>query len=79
MNPVIQEEMTGCGIASVAAIAGVSYTLAQTAGASLGIFASARKQRGRESIIDVTETIPVEEGICHVVHVWLREGLSTMC
>ncbi|NGZ97108.1 MAG: hypothetical protein CV089_13485 [Nitrospira sp. WS110] len=40
MNPVIQEEMTGCGIASVAAIAGVSYALAQTAGASLGIFAS---------------------------------------
>jgi hypothetical protein len=40
MKPIIQEEMTGCGIASVAAIAGVSYTLAQTAGASLGIFAS---------------------------------------
>jgi hypothetical protein len=40
MKPIIREEMTGCGIASVAAIAGVSYTLAQTAGASLGIFAS---------------------------------------
>lgn len=40
MKPIIQEEMTGCGIASVAAIAGVSYTHAQTAGASLGIFAS---------------------------------------
>lgn len=40
MKPIIQEEMTGCEIASVAAIAGVSYTLAQTAGASLGIFAS---------------------------------------
>lgn len=40
MKPIIQEEMTGCGIASVAAIAGVSYTLAQTASASFGIFAS---------------------------------------
>ncbi|QPD03161.1 MAG: hypothetical protein Nkreftii_000935 [Candidatus Nitrospira kreftii] len=40
MKPILQEKMTGCGIASVAAIAGVSYTLAQTAGASLGIFPS---------------------------------------
>lgn len=40
MNPLIQEEKTGCGIASVAAIVGVNYALAQTAGASLGILAS---------------------------------------
>lgn len=31
MNPLIQEEKTGCGVTSVAAIVGVSYPLAQTA------------------------------------------------
>lgn len=40
MNPLIQEEKTGCGVTSVAAIVGVSYPLAQTAAASLGILAS---------------------------------------
>jgi hypothetical protein len=39
MKPVVQEELTGCGIASVAAIAGVGY--AQAAGARLGIVAAA--------------------------------------
>ncbi|MGE3979487.1 MAG: hypothetical protein AB7F94_18170 [Nitrospira sp.] len=43
MKPILQGKMTGCGIASVAAIAGVSYALAQTAGASLGIFALSSK------------------------------------
>lgn len=40
MNPRIQEEKTGCGVTSVAAIVSVSCALAQTAAASLGIFAS---------------------------------------
>jgi ABC-type bacteriocin/lantibiotic exporter with double-glycine peptidase domain len=39
MKPVIQLEPTGCGIASVAAIAGVSYSRAKTAANSLGISA----------------------------------------
>lgn len=38
--PVIQGEPTGCGIASVAAIAGVSYSNARIAAAALGIRAS---------------------------------------
>jgi hypothetical protein len=36
---VIQEEITGCGIASAAAIAGVSYAAAKKAANDLGIFA----------------------------------------
>ena len=39
MKPVEQEEPTGCGIASVAAIAGVTYAHAKAVAASLGIFA----------------------------------------
>ncbi len=39
MKPVVQEERTGCGIAAVAAIAGVSYARAKTVAASLGISA----------------------------------------
>jgi ABC-type bacteriocin/lantibiotic exporter with double-glycine peptidase domain len=39
MKPVVQEEMTGCGIAAVAAAAGVTYRQAQKAANSLGIFA----------------------------------------
>lgn len=39
MKPVIQLEPTGCGIASVAAIAGVSYSHAKAVANSLGIFA----------------------------------------
>jgi hypothetical protein len=39
VNAVVQEERTGCGIASVAAIAGVPYGRAKTVAASLGIFA----------------------------------------
>jgi len=38
--PVIQREPTGCGIASVAAIARVSYARVRTAAAALGIRAS---------------------------------------
>ncbi|MCW5799150.1 MAG: hypothetical protein KIT40_11650 [Nitrospira sp.] len=38
MKPVVQADRTGCGIAAVAAIAGVSYTRAKAVAASLGIF-----------------------------------------
>jgi hypothetical protein len=37
MKPVIQLERTGCGIASVAALAGVSYQAAREAAGRLGI------------------------------------------
>jgi len=39
MKPVIQLERTGCGIASVAAIAGISYRKAAAVAATLGITA----------------------------------------
>jgi ABC-type bacteriocin/lantibiotic exporter with double-glycine peptidase domain len=39
MKPVIQLEPTGCGIASVAVLAGVSYSRAKAVAASLGIHA----------------------------------------
>ena len=39
MKPVVQLERTGCGIASVAAIAGLSYPKAKAIANSLGIFA----------------------------------------
>jgi hypothetical protein len=39
MKPVIQLERSGCGIASAAAIAGLSYTRARAAANALGIFA----------------------------------------
>lgn len=39
MKPVVQEEKTGCAIASVAAIAGVSYAAARQRANALGIFA----------------------------------------
>lgn len=39
MKPVIQEEITGCAIASSAAIAGISYNEAKKVANSLGIFA----------------------------------------
>ena len=39
MNPVVQDERTGCGIASVAALAGVSYARAKAQAARLGISA----------------------------------------
>ena len=39
MKPVIQQELTGCGIASAAAIAGVSYSKARQLANSLGIYA----------------------------------------
>lgn len=43
MKPVVQQERTGCGIASVAAIAGVTYARAKAAAASLGISAEDRR------------------------------------
>ncbi len=42
MKPVIQLELTGCGIASVAAIVGVSYSRAKSVASSLGISADDR-------------------------------------
>ena len=39
MKPVIQPDRTGCGIASAAAIAGVSYGRAKSVAGSIGIFA----------------------------------------
>jgi hypothetical protein len=39
MKPVVQLERTGCGIASAAALAGVSYAQAQRVANRLGIFA----------------------------------------
>lgn len=39
MKPVVQLERTGCGIASVAAIAGLSYSNARSIAHSLAIFA----------------------------------------
>ena len=39
MKPVVQLERTGCGIASVAAVAGLSYPKAKAIANSLGIFA----------------------------------------
>ncbi|MBS0170851.1 MAG: hypothetical protein JSR62_10900 [Nitrospira sp.] len=38
MKPVVQADQTGCGIAAVAAIAGVSYAHAKAVAASTGIF-----------------------------------------
>jgi hypothetical protein len=43
MKPVVQLEPTGCGIAAVAAIAGVSYRQAQRTANRLGIFATDRR------------------------------------
>ncbi|MBX3329680.1 MAG: hypothetical protein KF722_04705 [Nitrospira sp.] len=43
MKPVVQLEQTGCGIAAVAAIAGVSYRQAQRTANRLGIFANDRR------------------------------------
>lgn len=39
MKPVIQQERAGCGIASVAAVAGVSYGEAKAVANALGIYA----------------------------------------
>jgi len=37
MKPVVQEDVTGCGIASVAALAGVTYKQVKTVASRLGI------------------------------------------
>ncbi len=39
MKPVVQQELTGCGIASVAALAGVSYATAKRVANHMGIVA----------------------------------------
>ena len=43
MKHVVQLERTGCGIAAVAAVAGVSYRQAQRTANGLGIFAGDRR------------------------------------
>ena len=43
MKPVVQKERTGCGIAAVAAIAGVNYARAKALAVSLGISAKDRR------------------------------------
>ncbi|MCB9480349.1 MAG: hypothetical protein H6680_00815 [Desulfobacteraceae bacterium] len=43
MNPVIQEEESGCGIASVAAIVKKTYSEVKEKAASLGIYADDKK------------------------------------
>jgi ABC-type bacteriocin/lantibiotic exporter with double-glycine peptidase domain len=43
MKPVVQLERTGCGIAAVAMLAGVSYQQAQRTANQLGIFAADRR------------------------------------
>ena len=40
MKPVVQLDRTGCGLASVAALAGVSYKASKRAARRLGIFAT---------------------------------------
>ena len=42
MNPVIQEEKSGCGIATVAALVGATYNETQGIANSLGIYAEDR-------------------------------------
>jgi len=43
LKPVVQQERTGCGIASVAAVAGLSYPAMKAIAGSLGIRASDRQ------------------------------------
>lgn len=43
MKPITQEEISGCGIASVATLAGLSYQEAKTIANKLGIFAEDSK------------------------------------
>jgi len=40
MKPVIQQELTGCGIACAAAIAGITYTKAKQIANRMGIYAN---------------------------------------
>lgn len=42
MKPVVQQEISGCGIACVAALAGLTYQEAKVAANSLGIYAEDR-------------------------------------
>ncbi|ASK18637.1 hypothetical protein [Vreelandella venusta] len=39
MNPVVQEEISGCGIAACAALAGITYAQAKATANALGIYA----------------------------------------
>lgn len=57
MKPVVQRERTGCGIASVAVLAGVSYRQAQSTANRLGIFAEDSRLW--------SETLPVRRLLKH--------------
>jgi len=39
----------------------------------------AAEKRGRESFLDMEESLPVEGRVCRVAHVLLRVRLPTMC
>lgn len=58
MKPVTQLEPTGCSIASVAAIAGLSYSKAKSVANSIGIFAEDKKLW--------SETYPVRNLLKHL-------------
>jgi hypothetical protein len=51
MKPVVQEERTGCGIVSVATLAGVSYRRAQRVANRLGIFAEDQRLWSQASYV----------------------------
>ena len=57
LKPVVQQERTGCGIASAAVIAGVSYAEARKAANLLGIYASDSRLW--------SETLPVRRLLRH--------------
>ncbi len=71
MKPVIQEEISGCGIAASAAIAGITYAEAKKKANSLGIYAEdptlwsstehVRRLLGELNVSVDTKTIPFEE------------------
>jgi hypothetical protein len=65
MKPVLQLERTGCGIASVAALAGVPYRQAQRTANRLGIFCRRQTVVVRDatgSSIAETLSLPYQEG-----------------
>ncbi|MBO1924211.1 hypothetical protein [Thiomicrorhabdus sp. 6S3-12] len=61
MEPVIQEELTGCGIASAAAIAGISYEEAKQAANRMGIFAEDESLWSSSHYVrDLLDTLGIE-------------------
>jgi ABC-type bacteriocin/lantibiotic exporter with double-glycine peptidase domain len=51
LRPVVQQEKTGCGIASVAVLAGLTYPQARKLAGSLGIHADDRKLWSRTDYV----------------------------